>query len=1000
MFAHVWQPPPPQQKRSGHGTHCAGTIAGYSHGIAKSATVHAVKGLDDAGAGSYATLIAAVDWIGLQRLSTAKSTRMIMSASIGGPFSQSFNAAVEAVVSYGVVAAVAAGNDGKDACGYSPASSVQAITVGATNASDFLAPFSNRGACVDILAPGDSVVSTGIGGTTAVSEYSGTSMACPHVSGAAAILMSLPEWKHAAPNVIKQQLLLHTTRGRIRDLPNSTANKLLYLPPPATNSPVSACAGFPDGHPCRPPPSSRFAVAYCAAQQCVPSTLTSCGRLLVVTSSDALAQRYPHLLGRYTRDTTRICNGRATYRHAQTLSEIRWAVGPGGWVIASRLEPCTSPQRDAAYARARAHIEEELSDDTSSGGSGTGSGSEVVSDPVDDDFDESQLDASLADWIFQHIESSSDEPMTAWVRQAPCRDDDGDGYGSGQTGGLDCNDNDSTATTNTTDPACTVREGNCLNYPSTAAGLACPTVHGRAQHCDALLSCQPIVSRCGRLLKLAPVSSSQPWKDHIGALGLYTRSETRACGGKAIYSNKDGYELYFYSPRSVWLLSTGPALLCAEENALAVNYAALHHGSSADHMSHAGLDGTYLHGTEFTTGGVRQMLGTQSQRSAVAMVSLPGCRDSDDDGVGVFKDGGYDCDDSDAGMAEEVDSNGLLKCACEHRWSLVLRDSWGDGWNGNYVNILINHRPIFQNATFWAGETHMRHFTVRQGDVVTLEWHSTGQYDPECSFHIADSNGKLMMAGVWPFTGNPYTATVTRHPTYCSETSSATNPPTSTARTTFASTVHTTTGHSTPVATHSAQHAALTSTSLPSADGCQQTWQLKLRDAFGDGWNGNSLTLLVNDVPVHQNLTIIGGYDAIVPVVVRQGDQLTFGFNAHGLFEYECSFYLEREDGTVAMEGHFPFSVAQTAVQHDQHFCSDAPMAASTLASNYTTLDCAVDDVLIRWHTNDLDINVRVKHSSSLPRTVSCCFATNSTSSYLFCWFNGWKLWCELIFAY
>ena len=177
----------------GHGTHCAGTVGGRDYGVAKQATLVAVRVLGPDGSGSNAGVIAGMDWVaGEKAADTAAggSTAMVASMSLGGSSNGATDAAVVGMRTAGVVVSVAAGNDNNDACNYSPARSAQAVTVGSTDSLDRRSSFSNYGPCVDIYGPGSDILSAWQQSDMGVNTISGTSMACPHVSGVLAILLA------------------------------------------------------------------------------------------------------------------------------------------------------------------------------------------------------------------------------------------------------------------------------------------------------------------------------------------------------------------------------------------------------------------------------------------------------------------------------------------------------------------------------------------------------------------------------------------------------------------------------------------------------------------------------------------------------------------------------------------------------------------------------------------------------------------------------------------
>jgi subtilisin family serine protease len=166
----------------GHGTHVAGTVGSVRWGVAKSVWLHSVRVLGEDGSGTTSQVIAGINasaaWA---RESGPRVANMSLGGSADPPLDQAVCDAIEA----GVVFAIAAGNDGQDPWGQSPARVLQALTVGAMDINDAGAYFSNKGPGIDIWAPGVDIRSAKPGGGS--DSMSGTSMASPHVAGAAAI---------------------------------------------------------------------------------------------------------------------------------------------------------------------------------------------------------------------------------------------------------------------------------------------------------------------------------------------------------------------------------------------------------------------------------------------------------------------------------------------------------------------------------------------------------------------------------------------------------------------------------------------------------------------------------------------------------------------------------------------------------------------------------------------------------------------------------------------
>lgn len=234
---------------NGHGTHVAGTTGGAAYGIAKTVRLIAVRVLDNSGSGTYAQVIAGVDWV-----TGDHTTRpAVANMSLSGSASTSLDQAVRTSIADGVTYCVAAGNNGTNASNRSPARVAEAITVGATDSSDRWASFSNYGSVLDILAPGVSITSDWNTSDTATNTIYGTSMATPHVAGAAALYLEANPT--ATPAQVASGLVAIGTPGVISGVPSGTVNLLLYTlsgstPPPTPpaapvlSSPANGATGI------------------------------------------------------------------------------------------------------------------------------------------------------------------------------------------------------------------------------------------------------------------------------------------------------------------------------------------------------------------------------------------------------------------------------------------------------------------------------------------------------------------------------------------------------------------------------------------------------------------------------------------------------------------------------------------------------------------------------------------------------------------------------------
>jgi subtilisin family serine protease len=206
---------------NGHGTHVAGTVAGSVHGVAKGARIVPVRVFGCTGGSSNSTIISGIDWVRANHIKPA-----VANMSLGGGASAATDTATNNLINAGVTVVVAAGNNNANACNYSPARVANAITVGSTTSTDARSSFSNFGTCVNIFAPGSSITSAWYTSTSATNSISGTSMASPHVAGAAALyLAGAPS---ATPATVRNAIYAKATTNVVTSPGTGSPNRLLY----------------------------------------------------------------------------------------------------------------------------------------------------------------------------------------------------------------------------------------------------------------------------------------------------------------------------------------------------------------------------------------------------------------------------------------------------------------------------------------------------------------------------------------------------------------------------------------------------------------------------------------------------------------------------------------------------------------------------------------------------------------------------------------------------
>ncbi|MGI5500535.1 S8 family peptidase [Lentzea sp. CA-135723] len=208
----------------GHGTHVSGTVGGATYGVAKNVKLKAVRVLNCAGGGSVATEAAGVDWVTANAVLPAVANMSLYTGTANEP-SRVLDDAVRASIRGGVTYVVAAGNFNDDSCKYSPQRVTETINVMATGRTDARASFSSYGTCSDLFAPGENIISASYSNNTGSATMSGTSMASPHVAGAAALYLADNPSK--TPAEVHAAILAQATPNKVTNPGANSANLLL-----------------------------------------------------------------------------------------------------------------------------------------------------------------------------------------------------------------------------------------------------------------------------------------------------------------------------------------------------------------------------------------------------------------------------------------------------------------------------------------------------------------------------------------------------------------------------------------------------------------------------------------------------------------------------------------------------------------------------------------------------------------------------------------------------
>ena len=225
------RPATPSDDCDGHGTHTAALAAGTKFGVAKLATVVAVRVLDCSGEGDVESVVRGIDWVIKHHRSGTLAVANLSLGVSADDESKPLDVAVADLLKDGIVPVTAGGNDGLDACSISPGHIPEVLNVGATNQNDerFASAFgaSSYGRCIDLFAPGVRILSAGIESDTAEATLTGTSMASPLVAGYVAMIGE--KNPGACPTAVHDAVVSRATPNAVKNAGAGSPSVLLNV---------------------------------------------------------------------------------------------------------------------------------------------------------------------------------------------------------------------------------------------------------------------------------------------------------------------------------------------------------------------------------------------------------------------------------------------------------------------------------------------------------------------------------------------------------------------------------------------------------------------------------------------------------------------------------------------------------------------------------------------------------------------------------------------------
>ena len=266
---------------------------------------------------------------------------------------------------------------------------------------------------------------------------------------------------------------------------------------------------------------------------------------------------------------------------------------------------------------------------------------------------------------------------------------------------------------------------------------------------------------------------------------------------------------------------------------------------------------------------------------------------------------------------------------CEY--TLEMNDSYGDGWNGNTIDVLVDGVVVLDNVTLASGSTESLVFNVTTDADITTVWNAGGSWGNETSYNILDNDGAIAGSG--------------------------------------------------------AQSDIVTGTISAVCPVVECNYSLRMIDSYGDGWNGNTIDILVDGNIVLDDVTLASGSEDILGFSVIDGSDVTAIWNAGGSWGAETSYEILDTAGTVAGSGAQSDIAAGTITATCPSCAAPADLVVDNTSTTGAIISWTAEEGVAAWEyqlvlTGETPAETGTATTDN-PLTITGCYANTSYDLYV-----------------